>query len=441
MKDKATKPGKSRRALKEAAVLGGSAAGAGGAHLEAAASDALGEGLKQLLDTAAKRSGMGAEQLKGFLFERIEVAKFNVDAARKGLDIRARLTADQPGGHNHPTVDIEILRNGNVVQEIQAKASENLAWLTKAVSKLRYGNTTRLVPEDMAEAVNEIVREEQSVTGQLKQSGAASGGTTNAELRHATNHTRFYAFKLDAIQFAREATITGGYAAAAGAALGGAMSAIRNTYAYSQGKIDRGQAAKNVGVDMVDSGARSGLAAVLGTLIRYSASRVGLQTLSKANFAAAVASGLLEAGGIVREYARGDTTGEEVAERLGQTGCTTVSGIYVGAATGAALGPVGAAVGSVAGFLVAAMVYQSCMEMFKEARLDRNETKRLAALGYEAAQIMERERLALEDDQAELSHEQRAELDQYFTAVELALLTDQSNDAANSPEHTEGCLL
>ena len=85
------------------------------------------------------------------------------------------------------------------------------------------GKTTRLVPEDMAEAVNEIVREEQSVTGQLKQSGAASGGTTNAELRHATNHTRFYAFKLEAIQFAREATITGVYAATAGAALGGAI--------------------------------------------------------------------------------------------------------------------------------------------------------------------------------------------------------------------------
>ena len=433
MTDKTTKSGKSHRVLEEAAVFGGSAAGAGGANLEAAASDALGEGLKQLLDTAAKFSGMSPGLLKGFLFERIEVAKFNVDAARKGLDIRARLTADQPGGWNHPIVDIEVIRSGQVVQEIQAKASENLVWLTKAVSKLRYGKTTRLVPEDMAEAVNEIVREEQSVTGQLKQSGAASGGSTNAELRHATNHTRFYAFKLEAIQFAREATITGVYAATAGAALGGAMSAIRNTFAYAQGKVDRRQAARNVGVDMVDSGARSGLAAVLGTLIRYSAFRVGLQTLSKGNVASAVASGLLEAGGIVREYTRGDITAEKVTERLGQTGCTTISGIYIGAATGAALGPVGAAVGSVAGFLLAAMVYQSCMEMFKEARLSRKEAKRLAALGYEAVQLMERERQALEDDLAELSHEQRADIDQYFSAVELALLTDQSNDAVNRP--------
>ena len=429
MTDERKKPGYLHRFLKEAAAFGGSAAGAGSATLEAAASDALGGGMKQLLHTSEIFSGISPGLLKGFLFERIEVAKFNVDAARKGLDIRARLTADQPGGFNNPVVDIEIVRNGNVLQEIQAKASENLDWLTKAVSKLRYGKTSKLVPEDMAEAVIGIVGEEQAVTGQLKGSSAASGGTTNAELRHATNHTRFYAFKLEAIQIAREATITGVYATAAGTVLGGAMSTIQNSYAYAKGKIDRKQAAKNIGVDMVDAGARSGLAAVLGTIIRYSASRVGFQTLSKGNVAAAVASGLLDAGGIVREYTKGDITAEQVAERLGQTGCTTISGIYVGAATGAALGPVGAAVGSVAGFLLAAMVYQSCLEMFKEARLSRNETKRLAALGHQAVQFMERERLALEDDLAELSREQRADLDQYFTAVELALLTDQSSDA------------
>ena len=67
--------------------------------------------------------------------------------------------------------------------------------------------------------------------------------------------------------------------------------------------------------------------------------------------------------------------------------------------------------------------------MFKEARLSRNETKRLAALGHQAVQFMERGRLALEDNLAELSREQRDDLDQYFTAVELALLTDQSGDA------------
>ena len=428
MADKTRTSGKTRRPLKKAAAFGGSAAGAGAAHAEAAASDALGVGLKQLLDTATKYSDMGADQLKGFLFERIEVAKLNVDAARKGLGIRARLTADLPGRWNDPIVDIEVIQNGNVVQQVQAKASENSAWSAKVASKLRYDNTTRLVPDNMADTVNKIVPEEKSVTGQLEQSGAASGGTTTSELRYATKFTRAYAFKLEAIQMAREATVTGVYATAAGAVLGGAVSAIRNTYAYAQGKIDRTQATKNMGVEMLESGTRSGVAAVLGTLIRYSASRAGLQTLSKANVAAAVASGLLDAGAIVREYSKGDMTAETVAERLGQTGCTTISGIYAGAATGAVLGPVGAAVGSVAGFMLAAMVYQSCLDVFKEAQLGRDGSKRLAALGYEAVQVMERQRQALEAELAELPDELRTDLDRNFTNVELALLTDQSNE-------------
>ena len=134
-----------------------------------------------------------------------------------------------------------------------AKASDNSAWLAKVVSKRRYDRTTRLVPVDMADIVNEIVPDEKWVTGQLEQSGAESGGITTAELRHATKYPRFYAFKLEAIQMAREATITGVYAATAGAALGGALSAIRNAYAYAQGKIDRTQATKNLGVEMMES--------------------------------------------------------------------------------------------------------------------------------------------------------------------------------------------
>ena len=119
MTDNTTKSGKTRRLLKEDAEFGGSVVGAGAAHTEAAASDALGVGLKQLVNTATKCSGMGASQLKGFLSERIEVAKFNVDAARKGLSIRARLTADRPGGWNDPIVDIEVIQNGEVVRQVR----------------------------------------------------------------------------------------------------------------------------------------------------------------------------------------------------------------------------------------------------------------------------------------------------------------------------------
>ena len=69
------------------------------------------------------------------------------------------------------------------------------------------------------------------------------------------------------------------------------------------------------------------------------------------------------------------------------------------------------------------------MDVFKEAQLSGKGAKQVAALGYEAVRVMERQRQAFEGELAELSHEQRADLDRYFTAVELALLTDQSIDA------------
>ncbi len=129
MQDKTTKSSSSSRLLKAAAVFGGSGAGANTAQAEAAASDALSEGLKKLLDTATKLSGMDPGQLKGFLFARINVAKFNVDAARKGLDIRARLTADKLGEWNDPVVDIELIQNREVLEKVQSKASDNPTWL------------------------------------------------------------------------------------------------------------------------------------------------------------------------------------------------------------------------------------------------------------------------------------------------------------------------
>ena len=57
--------------------------------------------------------------------------------------------------------------------------------------------------------------------------------------------------------------MTGGYAAVAGAVLGGAMSTIRNAYAYSQGRIGGKEASKNIAGDAAESGVRSGGAAML----------------------------------------------------------------------------------------------------------------------------------------------------------------------------------
>ena len=417
------------QALRDATVLGGGAAGAEVAAAEAAASDALLDGLQRFLDEASSRSGMDTGQLKGFLFERIEAARINADAVRKGLDVLARLTADSPGGGTDPRVDIQVISNGRVVEEIQAKASEDASWLAQAVSQPKYDGTTRLVPRDMEERVNEKLVEAARVCGKLEHSGASSGGTTTGELQAATRNPRLYALGQGGLQIAREAAMTGGYATAAGAIFGGALSSIQNAHALSQGEIGRDEAVHNVKQDTVRSGVRSGVAGVFGTVIRYVAGRAGLTAFTKANVATAAGAAMLEAGGIVHEYARGRLSGDAVAEKLGQTGCTTVAAIYLGARAGKAFGPVGAVAGSIAGYVLAATVYQSCVQFIREGGQTREEGKRAVALGYEAARVQGHRRWEMEGELADLPGDLRDEFHEQLADIDRTLVTERRNEA------------
>ena len=426
------RPRKLGQTLRDATVFGGSGAGAEASAAEAAASDALLDGLNQFLKDAARRSGMGAGQLKGFLFERIEATKINVDAVRKGLDVRARLTADRPGGGTDPKVDIQVIRNGRVVEEIQAKASGDPAWLVRAVSEPKYDGTTRLVPRDMEASVNDKLLDSGRVTGKLEQSGVSSGGTTMGELAGATENPARYSLGLGGMQIAREAAATGAYAAAAGAVFGGILSSIHNTYAYTRGEIGKRDAASNMVDDAVRSGMRSGAAGVLGTVIRHGAGKAGLVTLHKANVANAVAAGAIEAGAVVKEYAHGRISTDEAAERLGQTGCTTVSGIYFGAWTGAVFGPVGAVVGSVAGYLLAAVVYQCCVREIREGKLSQESVARVAALGHEAARVLGLQRGEMEGGLENVPSDVQARFGVQFASVDRALIHERKNEVESA---------
>ena len=120
--------------------------------------------------------------------------------------------------------DIEITRQGNVIQQVQAKSHNDPAKLAKAVSDPKFDGTD----------------------------------PARSQRTRATKHPRRYALKREATQVGREAVMTGGYAAVAGAVLGGAMSTIRNAYAYSQGRIGGKEATKNIAGDAAESGVRSG---------------------------------------------------------------------------------------------------------------------------------------------------------------------------------------
>jgi hypothetical protein len=404
---------KKRKETSGAVGLGAGLAGAAAAAREAAAADAMIKGM-DLLRRAAD-SQVKPEILQGNLFEYIEAAKFNVDAALKGSDLHAAVTAAE--GQPTAAADLVIRRGSKVVQEVQAKSYRvedqgDLARLTRALSRKEYDNMQKVTTLEQAEQVRDLAAKRgamdgsldqahyqdtaRNVTGQTHYGQVSSGGTSYRESRFAAEHPRLYAAGKEIGQKAIEAGKAGLVAAGTGALVGGAISLVQNSIAVSQGAMSAEEALRNTVTDAVRAGLRGGATGATGAVVRYGAQKAGLQALSKSNVATAVAAGLIEAGVTVYRYAKGEITGEEAVEQMGQTGATTISSIYAGAVAGLAFGPVGAVVGSVAGYLLASNVYQSCVAILQNARLAEAEAARVERLCAEAVVAMQAQRAEFE---------------------------------------------
>lgn len=416
--------------VQDAAAFGGGMVAAKTAAKEAAATDMLRKQLGLFLDKA--NTDIPKDKLKGFLFEYIEAGKFNVDAVRKGSEFRANVTADTPT-RGTDSVDIDIVNSKGKVQEIQAKTSDDPTRLAREVRDPKYAGMKKLVPQDQVEEVREKASEiDGDIIGEIKHENVSSGGTSTNELEAATEHPKLHALKQKTLQVTREGGVTGLQAAVAGSVIGGALSFVKNAYAYQQGDIDGQEAMKNVAKDTAKAGIRSGSTGVLGTVIRHGANRTGTQVLERSNVAIAVASGIIDAGGTVYRYVKGEISAEEAAERLGKTGCSNLSGIYVGAAAGAIFGPPGAVVGSIAGYMLAASVYQSCIVVIKEAQLAEKEAERVEDLCIEAAKVRITQRELFRAAMADYIGENQAAFDECFEAIDQALVTDQPIEAIHA---------
>ena len=404
---------------KKASDFGSGLIGAMAAAPEADAADTMQKGMDRFLTEARKKTR--PDLLKGNLFEYIEATKYNADAARKGIDLKAYVTASE--GRPKSPVDIEIRSNrGNVVKRAQLKSHNDGQKAVRELTREKYsGMHKQTLKGNSGEA--------RGIEEELDGGGASSGGTTPKELKRATESPRVYAGLQETKEVLRESAVAGANAAAAGAVIGGAQSAIRNLYAYSKGHKDGKQVAADIARDSAKSGTRSGLAGWFGSVLRHVGKRVGSNALAKSNVATAVASGVIDAGVVVYEFARGEITAEEAAERLGDTGCSTLSGIYLGAAGGAVFGPVGAIVGSVVGYMLAASVYQSSVAILKEAKLAEEEADRVVALCEAAARAMDEQRRQFEAKLATSLNAHQASFDRSFKQIDDALFADDHRKA------------
>jgi hypothetical protein len=383
-------------------ALGAGVYGAESAQVHANATDAMQQGMNLFRVAAEKLGAVNPKIAQGNLFEYIEAAKFNVDAASKASSLKVIVTAAE--GDSHAAADLLIKDGDRIVREVQAKSMNEVSNLTESLSDSKYEGMQKLVPYGNESDVRNLAYQRsqnssdnyadsaKNVTDRLKYDRVQSEGTSYQENLWATENPELYAAITEAKYVGKEAVATGASAALAGFVIGGAISGVKNTIAAWNQDITLEVAIANTVKDGGRSALRGGAAGVGGTVIRYGATKLGVKALSKSNVAVVVAAGVIDIGASVYSFAKGEITTEELMERVGQTGtCTTLS-LYAGAAAGAILGPVGAVVGSMAGYLIAASIYQSATAIFKEGRLAEVEAERIIAMCEVACQTMKQQR-------------------------------------------------
>ncbi len=384
--------------------LAGALYGADQAALQAAGADVMRQGMRQFLDAAHRLAAVPVSIKKGNLFEYLEAAKFNYDAARKGSSLVAEVSAAL--GDPTAPVDIILRRPSGAGVPVQAKVSESSTQAARMLATPKYDGRVKLVPRDKAPRVKGISAGLAKRTGQRGEAISAqyadtaanvrgelaldyvhSGGTDLGEAIEAAEGPRRYALKLSAGAIASEAVTAGAHAAVASGLLRGAIELAKVGIAGPAAMGGAPSALAMVARGSVQSALHDGATATLATTMRHATRLPGL-----ANVSTAMAAGLIDAGAAVYSFVKGELTPEELGHRLGQNGCGTLSGLYGGMVTGAVLGPVGVLPGSLAGYLIAANTYQSCMAILERARLAEEESSRAVALLEAARRKIEEEK-------------------------------------------------
>lgn len=418
------------------------------------ATDAAVEGMDIFKRMFINKDGMlnKNDKLHGKLFEAIETAKFNIDAALKNSGLNAQVSS-HPTMPNftsdpHSKADILITKAGKVVKEVQAKCYDNNYQAAYKLKSDSYKGMQRLVPTDREKPLNDFLEKaenrgggqtiyadnykdvRENLTGKLYEENISSPGTDYDEAIYAKEHSKLYSAKIQAKQAASEAAVSGYRAAAAGFVITGGCSAIKNLFAVHNDEKTLKEAASDALKDGIDSGVKSGVIGAGGSVIRFGAKKAGIEALEKASPATAIAAGIVDTGATLYSFVKGDIGIEEAMERLGQNGVSTVYGLFAGAVTSAVFsGPVVAVAATTAGYLIANFAYQSCIAIFRQAKLTEEQSERIIAIYEEAIRQMQIRRAEFEKRFEEELRGRREDFSACFDSIDKALINDDPGKA------------
>lgn len=410
------------RAINQAAAQFGAAAASNAAR----AADFIDEGwaavekvlrgeAKKLESTDPRWADAHKAQAKGNVFETLNDLKDNVERLEGGKDGLWKST--RLNGQNRAPQDSVLVVDGKIVLARQDKllsgpTPQNL----KSVANEKYAGMEIAVPEGEASLWKLKMRELADKTDDPQQKARfldaeqrIRAGVERQDVDAAVTDPNSYRFRQDLKALGKEAATAAGSAALGASVVAGTVSSIRNGIKLYQGDITGKETLIAVASDTSAAALRAGAVGALSVGVRHAANKVGLQVLKKGGPAGAVAAATMEIGRTVYDLAKGKITPGQAAEALGETGCCTVAGVYVGGAAATVFGNIGVIPLTVAGItaplsipvilastaacITVSLTYQTCIQIIKTARLDQEEAERVMALAAaaEAELIVQRD--------------------------------------------------
>ncbi|MBP2312928.1 hypothetical protein [Azospirillum soli] len=357
-------------------------------------------------------------QACGNVFETLNDLKDNIGRAEAGKPGTWQNTRLQ--GANTAPQDSVLVVDGKVILARQDKLlSGPTVQNLKSLANEKYAGMDLAVPDGEVsawkEAMLKLAERSSDPEAKARYLDAAKrlrAGVSRDDVTQTVSDGKRYHLELQLKAYGKEVVVTAGSAALGAAVIGGTVSVIRHSVQLARGQTDASTAAKAIAAETGSATARAAGQAALAVTIRTAAEKAGVQALRTGAPAAVAATAVVEVGRSIYHLVKGNMTPDEAAEALGQTGCTTLASFYAGGAAAAAFGQAGAVTITVAGVsapisvpvilaataasIVTAAVYQSCIAIFKTARLDKAEAERVMALAEAAAAELRRQRMDLE---------------------------------------------
>lgn len=418
-------------------------------HLTEATQRVFGD-TARLRQLAIDKQNVLADKAQGWMFEQLEVIKFNTDAVRKGSRLYAA-TTDSLGQTNHPTTDV-LISNGKAFQLKSGNKASSSAFM---LADKQYTDVNLVAPSDQTDKVQELYAKRvesgalkaddyKSASGRLHKGveaeNVSSGGTTYDEALKATDpkHANKVANAFEAKAAISDMHQSGMQAAKMGAAFSGVSSGISGLYQLSQGKTTTGKVAAQIIVDTSKGFATSylttaGSKGIVHGLAKAGVSQSTVGALTKSNAHLALAAGILKSGQSVVRYLRGEIDGDQLMGEISETAITGASAFYYGA-LGQAIIPipiVGAMIGSTVGYFVGSMLHQSGLIGLGEVavvKAARERRERIEAMCLESIPLIRQHRLELETLLKTHFAERRQLLTQAFDGMEKSLVSWDADD-------------